>query len=71
MQPVADAGGDAGGDAENEYWANPTPGPMESERQSDKLLNMKISLEQLTKHCRKQDLDTGLKMSNQGDIFIV
>ena len=62
---VADAGVDVTGDSD--YW-NQTSA-MEVPKPSDNLLSLKITMDNLQIHCRKTDLETGEKMSQQGDIF--
>ena len=73
MEVAAEDGGDQANDAgdDNDYsdtWFN---SEMAMLKPLDKLLSLKIPQESLKNHCRKQDLATGLKMNQQGDIFIV
>ena len=63
---------EAGGDSfEDDVWLNASPYLMEPTRQSDRLLSVRIPLENLKNHSRKQDIVTGMRMNEQGDIFIV
>ena len=63
---------EAGGDPfEDDVWLNASPYLMELTRQSDRLLSVRIPQENLKNHSRKQDIVTGMRMNEQGDIFIV
>ena len=63
---------EAGGDSfEDDVWLNASPYLMEPTRQSDRLLSVRIPQENLKNHSRKQDIVTGMRMNEQGDIFIV
>ena len=63
---------EAGGDPfEDDVWLNASPYLMEPTRQSDRLLSVRILQENLKNHSRKQDIDTGMRMKEQGDIFFM
>ena len=63
---------EAGGDSfEDDVWLNVSPYQMELTRQSDRLFSVRIPQENLKDHSRKQDIETGMRMNEQGDIFIV
>ena len=64
---VVDAGVDVTGDSD--YWNQTST--MELPKPSDNLLSLRITRENLLIHCRKTDLETGERMSQQGDIFFV
>ena len=73
---AAGAGGEvlqeAGGDPlEDDVWLNASPYLMEPTRQSDRLLSVRILQENLKNHSRKQDIDTGMRMNEQGDLYRV
>ena len=73
---AAGAGGEVlqetGGDPfDDDMWLNASPYLMELTRQSDRLLFVSIPQENLKNHSRKQDIVTGMRMNEQGDIFIV
>ena len=63
---------EAGGDPfEDDVWLNASPYLMEPTRQSDRLLSVRILQENLKNHSRKQDIDTGMRMKEQGNIFFM
>ena len=44
---------------------------MELTRQSDRLFSVRIPQENLKDHSRKQDIETGMRMNEQGDLYRV
>ena len=63
---------EAGGDSfEDDVWLNVSPYQMELTRQSDRLFSVRIPQEKLKDHSRKQDIETGMRMNEQGDLYRV
>ena len=63
---------ESGGDSfEDDVWLNASPYLMEPTRQSDRFFSVRIPQENLKNHSRKQDIETGMRMNELGDIFIV
>ena len=56
------------------YFAADSPNPFpeqDKEQNSDKILKMKVTQEELRKNCSKETLNVALDMNARGDIFIV
>ena len=71
LQPGLEGGTDRLTPGTDAYFDGVLSPMSEPELPTDKLLKMKVSQEDLRKHCSKETLNTALNMSAHGDIFFV